>query len=156
MKRNVTALCLTLLALGAAAPVLAVPHSHDAHAAPAQLSFDHGRKWATDEPLRRYMDEIRSAIASRSSRILGGELTDEEARVLGSAIELRIAGIVTDCKLPPEADANLHLVVADLVQAADILQGRTKQRPQAGTAVAARATQMYATYFEHPGWKPVY
>jgi hypothetical protein len=46
--------------------------------------------------------------------------------------------------------------VADLVQAADILQGRTKLKPQRGTAVATRATQMYATYFDHPGWTPVH
>jgi hypothetical protein len=156
MKRNLTALCITLLALGAGAPALAAPHSHDEHAAPSQLSFDHGRKWATDEPLRRHMGEIGSALAAKSPRILARQLTDEEARLLGAAIELRVAGIVTDCKLPPAADANLHLVVADLVQAADVLQGRTKQPPQKGTAIAARATQMYATYFEHPGWKPVY
>ena len=154
MKRN-AAFFIVLLAL-AAAPALASPHSHGDHAAPRQLTFDEGRKWTTDEPLRRHMGEIRSALAANSSRILAGKLTDEEARALGAAIEARVAGIVTDCKLPPEADANLHLVVADLVQAADILQGRTKQRAQQGTAIASRATQMYATYFDHPGWTPVH
>lgn len=158
MKRKALALCISLLALGATAPVLASPHSHshEAQAAPQRLAFDEGRRWATDAPLRRHMEEIGSAIASRSGRILAGKLTDEEARALGAAIEARVAGIVADCKLPPAADANLHLVVADLVQAADILQGRTKEPPQKGTAVAARATQMYATYFDHPNWKPVY
>ena len=155
MKRLI-ALCSTLLVLGAATPVLAGPHSHDAHASPPQLAFDQGRKWATDEPLRRHMDAIRSAISAHGPRILAGRLSDEEARVLGVAIEGRVAGIVSDCRLPPAADENLHIIVADLVEASDVLQGRTKRRAQQGTAIAARATQMYATYFDHPGWKPVY
>ena len=156
MKRN-AALFIAMLALGAAAPAFASPHPHQDHAATQALTFDQGgRKWETDEPLRRHMGEIRSALAAKSSRILTGKLTDEEAFALGAAIEARVAAIVTDCKLPPAADANLHLVVADLVRAADILQGRTKERAQRGTAVASRATQMYATYFNHPGWKPVY
>ena len=154
MKRN-AALFIAVLAL-AAAPALASPHSHEHQVATPQLTFDQGRKWTTDEPLRRHMGEIRSALAAKSSRILAGRLTDEEARALGAVIEARVAGIVADCKLPPEADANLHLIVADLVQAADILQGRTKQGAQRGTAIASRATQMYATYFDHPGWTPVH
>ena len=158
MKRDIALLCISL-ALGAAAPALATIHSHDqgyTHATTSKLTFDQGRKWATDEPLRRHMGDIRDALALKSRAILDGSVSDAEAKALGAHIESRVAAIVTDCKLPPAADANLHLVVADLVRAADILQGRTKQKPQQGTAVATRATQMYATYFDHPGWQPVH
>ena len=158
MKRNAALLLCIGLALGAA-PALATIHSHESHDSAhgtAKLTFDHGRKWATDEPLRRHMGDIRDALALKSRAILDGSVSDAEAKALGAHIESRVAAIVTDCKLPPAADANLHLVVADLVRAADILQGRTKQKPQQGTAVATRATQMYATYFDHPGWQPVH
>ena len=157
MKRNAAIFGIALFALGAV-PALANVHSHEPsiHGAPAVLSFDEGRKWATDEALRQRMGEIRDALADQSRAILSGDLGDAEAQALGAKIESRVAAIVTECSLPPAADANLHLVVADLVRAADILQGRTKQKPQRGTAVAVRATQMYATYFDHPGWKPVH
>ena len=157
MTRISAVLGIAFVTLGIAVPVLAMPHSDSSHAAhEARLAFDQGRKWATDEPLRRHMGEIRAALSQRSGDILAGRLTDRQAQDLGTLIEARVALIVTDCKLPPEADANLHLIVADLVEAAEILQGRTKQKPQRGTAIAARAAQMYATYFDHPGWKPVY
>jgi hypothetical protein len=157
MKRSIATLCIALT-FAAAAPAVAAIHSHEAagHPATSRLAFDAGRKWATDEPLRQHMGEIRNVLARQSRAILAGSLSEADAAALGAQIEARVAAIVTDCKLPPAADANLHLVVADLVQAADILQGRTKQKPQRGTAIAVRATQMYATYFDHPGWRPVH
>lgn len=158
MKRNRAVLCIAMITLAAAMPAAAAVHAHEnaAHGATARLTLDQGRKWATDEPLRHHMGEIRDALASHSRAILSGALDDAQAHALGAQIEARVASIVADCRLPPGADANLHLVVADLLRAADTLQGRTSRKPQQGTALATRATQMYATYFDHPGWKPVH
>ena len=161
MKRIIAA-AFTASFILVAAPAGATTPSHDSHAAhgsgaaTSRLAFDHGAKWPTEPALREHMGGIRSALAPHSRAILSGSLTDAQAATIGAAIEGRVAAIVADCKLPPEADANLHLVVADLLQAADVLQGRTKMKPQNGTALAVRATQMYATYFDHPGWKPVH
>lgn len=162
MKRNSIAIWVAVLALGATAPAYAATgHSHDshsqeAHAAPAKLTLDHGRKWATDEPLRRHMGEIRAALSEKRHAIHKGALDAEGAKQLGATIEKGVAGIVADCKLPPEADANLHLVVADLVSAADILQGRSKEEKAAhGATKAVHAVNQYGKYFDHPGWKRV-
>ena len=156
MKRSAAAILVAIASL-AALPATATVHSHESHGvAPASITLDHGRKWATDEPLRRYMGEIRVALAQRSDDILAGRLAHEQTLALGAQIEAKVAGIVADCKLPPEADANLHIIVADLLQAAEVMQGRTKLPRDHGTAQAVRAVQMYATYFEHPGWQPVH
>lgn len=161
MKRIIAAACTASFIL-VAAPAGATAPSHDSHAthgsagATSRLTFDHGAKWPTDPVLREHMGGIRSALAPHSRAILSGNLTEAQAASIGAAIEGRVASIVADCKLPPEADANLHLVVADLLEAAEVLQGRTRKKPQSGTALAVRATQMYATYFDHPGWKPVH
>lgn len=162
MKRTSAALCIVALAIGAGVPAYAVgPHSHEAHANadhPAQdrLSLDQGRKWATDETLRRYMEEIRASLEQSRDAILNDRLSPEQEKALARTIESRVAAIVTECKLDPRADANLHLIVADLVQAADILQGKTIAQPRQGAVRAARATQMYATYFDHPNWTPIF
>lgn len=161
MKRTSAALWIAALALGAGIPAYAAgPHSHEPHANapyPAQdrLSLDQGQKWATDETLRRYMEEIRASLEQSRDAIQRDRLAPEQERALARAIESRVAAIVTDCKLEPRADANLHLVVADLVQAADILHGKTKLEPRHGAVRAIRAMQMYATYFDHPDWKPI-
>ena len=162
MRRNSLALCIAAIALGTTVPAYAAdPHSRGVHpnaAQPAQdrLSLDQGRKWPTDEALRRNMEEIRAALAQRRNEILGDWLTPEQERALAGTIENRVAAIVADCKLEPRADANLHFIVADLVQAADILQGKASGPRRNGATLAVRATQMYATYFDHPGWRRVF
>lgn len=157
MTRNTVAIWAAVLALGATAPAFAATgashDSHEEHAAPAKLTLDHGRKWATDEPLRRHMGEIRTALAGKRHEIHKGALDAEAAKQLGGTIEKGVAGIVADCKLPPEADANLHVVVADLVAAADVLHGRSGEKPVRGAAKAVLALNQYGKYFDHPGFK---
>jgi hypothetical protein len=161
MKRTPAAICIAALALGTAIPAYATgPHLHEsAHpASPAQgsLAFDQGRKWSTDAALRRHMEDIRASLAQRREAILADKLTPQDERALAETIEQRVAAILTDCKLEPRADANLHLIVADLVRSADILQGKSSLPRRHGASLAVRATQMYATYFDHPGWIRVY
>ncbi|QJR16254.1 hypothetical protein [Usitatibacter palustris] len=162
MKRAATALCIAALAVSAAITAYAAgPHSQERHAgtvhsASNRLSLDQGRKWSTDEALRRSMEEIRAALAQHRDAILRDMLSTDQERALGRTIENRVAAILGESRLEASAAANLQLVVADLVQAADILKGMANPHGLRGDTLAVRATQMYATYFEHPGWKPVF
>jgi hypothetical protein len=89
-----------------AATAAAPEHSHAAHtAAPARLTLDHGKRWATDAPLRAGMDRIRALVAPKVGAIHGGKLGAAEYQALGVAVEKEVADIVAQCKLPPEADA---------------------------------------------------
>lgn len=163
-----TAALLTTFAIGApasAAPASATPasatpasatnsHQHAA-AAPTKLMLDHGKKWATDEPLRRNMSDIRTALVAKATAIHHGTLTADEYKALGSLVEAHIAKIVTECKLDPAADENLHLIVAELSTGADAMQGKSKATPAAGAAQTVGAVNQYGRYFQHPGWKPI-
>ena len=147
-----------LLALGAQAPAQAATPAHDhaqAAAAPAALTLDHGRKWTTDAPLRQRMGEIRALLAPRLGAIHRGTLTAADYRALGVAVEQKVAAIVAECKLPPEADAMLHLVVADLVAGADTMQGKAPGTAAEGAHRVATAANAYGRHFDHPGWKPL-
>jgi hypothetical protein len=119
------------------------------------MRFDEGRKWSTDEALRRHMGEIRDLLALQRREIASRTLMPEEAQLLGLGIEASVASLLAQCRLAPEAAHNMHLVVRELVQAADILQGRATGSPIQGAGRALRAVQMYATYFDHPDWTPV-
>jgi len=134
-------------------PVLAVDatHTHEAH--PAKLQLDQGRKWATDEPLRRGMGAIRAVMAERIEAIHRNRLSAEEYRAAGVAIEQEVARIVAECKLEPKADAMLHIVIADLLAGADVMQGKVKAKPVAGAHKVVQALNAYGKYFEHPGWQ---
>jgi hypothetical protein len=116
-----TAALLTTFAIGApasAAPASATPASHQfapaRSGAPTKLMLDHGKKWATDEPLRRNMSEIRTALVAKATAIHHATLTADDYKALGSLVEAHVAKIVTECKLDPAADENLHLIVAEL------------------------------------------
>ena len=144
-------------ALGAAAPwVVAAeaPHGHAGH--PAQLQLDHGRKWATDEPLRSTMSAIRAVLGTRLEAIDQGTLTQTDYQKIGATVEHHVGKIVAECKLPPQADAMLHLVVADLIAGADALQGKTPTVPSTGARQVVQALDAYGAYFQHPGWQPLH
>lgn len=154
MKRILAtaALAATILA----APAFAGVHQHDSHArGTPPISLDAGRKWATDEPLRRHMAAMRDDVAGYRTAIRTGSLTPQKSSELGVKLEQRVAAILTDCKLAPEADRNLHVVIAELVQAADALQGKSQEPRARGAARALHAMELYPRYFDHPGWRPV-
>jgi hypothetical protein len=149
------ALAAAFLVLGASQSVLAADaHSHAA-GAPAKLALDHGKKWATDAPLRQRMGEIRALMAAQIEPIHTGKLPSGEYAALGAAVEGKVAAIVAECKLPPEADAMLHLIVADLVAGADVMQGKAAGKPADGARKVVAAANAYGRYFDDTGWKPL-
>jgi hypothetical protein len=150
-----TTLVAAALAIGGGPAALAADiHAH-ATGTPAKLALDHGRKWATDEPLRRHMSSIRQLVEPRLAPIHAGTLAAADYRALGAAIEGEVAGIVAECKLAPDADAMLHLIVADLVAGADVMQGKAAGKPAAGAHTVVTAANAYGRYFDHAGWKPL-
>ena len=156
---NLALALLTSLSLGAAFPATAAAaadsheHQHDAHgAAPAKLQLNQGRKWATDAPLRQAMAAMRADLAGRLHAIHKGSLAKEDYAALGKGIEAQVGTVVSQCKLEPKADAMLHLVIADLVGAAETMQGKAAGQPAEAAHRAVMALNGYGKYFVHPGW----
>jgi hypothetical protein len=127
-------------------------HEHDhGQAAKARIALDGGKKWQTDEALRREMDGLRYAVAYAKK----GHLPRAEYQALGQVVEYRVGRIVGECKLPPEADKNLHVLVAELVASADALQGAEGEHARKAVHRVSLALNDYGAHFEHPGWKPL-
>jgi hypothetical protein len=127
-------------------------HQH-AGAAVANLELDAGRKWATDASLRSGMAQIRAAFDTDHPAIHAGKETDAEYEALAARIETQVNDIVKDCKLPAAADANLHYVIADLLQGVSLMRGKDPARTRHdGAALVHGALNAYGTYFDDPGW----
>jgi len=155
--RIVGALAAAALAVSLAGPARAqsAAHSHDA-AVPHKLSLDQGRKWATDDALRKGMDRIRSLVEPRLDDAHAGKLTATQYRELVTQIETEVGGIVANCRLEPKADAMLHLVIADLGEGIDAMAGKNTRLPAAqGLVKVALAVNEYGSHFAHPGFKPI-
>lgn len=129
------------LVLGAAvsAATGADEHAHGTGGQEAKLVLDHGKKWQTDAPLRKGMENIRAAMAAK------GEYAAKADRV-----NAEVAYIVQNCKLPEDADAQLHLVIAELLGGAEAMKG---EHAGDGAKRVARALHAYGEFFDHPGWK---
>lgn len=153
MKRLPLAL-IAALALGAL-PASAAEHDHGHGHGPATLQLDHGKKWPTDEALRRNMTAMAAALAPKVPAVHQGSLAASDYGKLGQAIEGHVGQIIAQCKLAPEADAMLHLVVAELLGAADVLQGRAAGQPAAAVHKAVGALNDYGRHFDHPDWRPI-
>lgn len=128
--------------------------THHAHA-PAQLTLNQGAKWATDEPLRTGMDSLRILFAKYLPTIRKQTLTDDDYKILGEVVQGEVGRIVAQCKLPPQADAMLHLVIADLLAGADLMTGKTPGKPVTGAQAVVTALNSYGSHFEHAGWLPL-
>jgi hypothetical protein len=142
-------------ALGAPALAQTATHDHSA-AAPHQLALNQGRKWATDGPLRAGMGRIRSLVEPQLAAAHAGNLTPGQYRALATQVETEVGGIVANCKLEPQADAMLHLVIADIGAGTDTMAGKVAQaRPALGLVKVAQAVNQYGSHFDHPGFKPI-
>lgn len=134
-------------------------HDHSAHAAHDQgapaataLSLDDGKRWATDQPLRTGMLRIREAVEPVLQAHGQGRVSPEAAKALATSIQENVNYLFANCKLPPKADATLHVLITDLLSGA----GRLVEKPGSpeGVALLAGALHKYPEYFDHPGWKP--
>ena len=151
------AIALALAATFAIAPLparAADPHHHGPDASAASLKLDNGKKWGTDEPLRRGMASIRETVHGAPAPLHKGTAKPEAYAEVGNRVEADVGRIVKECKLPPEADAQLHIVIADVIAGADAMKGaKDAKAGRAGLIQVDRALTAYAKHFDHPGWK---
>jgi len=131
--------------------------AHDHAAAPAKLSLDQGRRWATDETLRTGMGRIRGLVEPQLAKAHAGKLTPADYKAVAGEVEKEIGGIVANCKLEPKADAMLHLVIGDIGGGTDAMAGKNpKLKPQQGLVQVVAAVNNYGRYFADPGFKPIH
>lgn len=143
---------IALLAIAIATPLFAAEDHGQHQIHHGELTLDHSAKWLTDEPLRAGMEQIRSAMALNLERIHRTEQTPAEYTALATTIRQQVNTIVTQCKLKPEADANLHLIIADLLSGADAMQGKNGADSTSGVQQVIEALHVYGAHFNHPGW----
>jgi hypothetical protein len=142
--------------LGVAFPVAgADSHDHQHEVAPTKLELNQGKKWETDAPLRHAMATMRADFAGKLHAIHMRSLGREDYAALGKSIESQVGIIVSQCKLEPRADAMLHVSIAELMAAADVLQDKVAGQSAGAAHRAVVALNNYGKYFAHPGWRAI-
>ena len=154
MKTKFSVLLASLALALSANSHAADAHHHDAHgsAGPQQLQLNAGQKWATDAPLRQAMNDINQAMAKALPLIHKNQFGDEAYQALAATVSQKVAYTVEHCKLEPQADAMLHLVIADLMAGAETMEGKTANSRHDGAVRVLQALRAYGQYFQHPDW----
>lgn len=129
-------------------------HEHESGAAAVDsIKLDAGRKWVTDASLRAGMADIRAAFDADHPAIHAGQQTDAQYDALAGRIESQVNSIVANCRLPPQADANLHFLIADLSQGVGLMRGQDPARTRhEGAALVHGALRAYGEFFDDPAW----
>lgn len=154
MKAKISAL-LACLALSLSLPTYAEGHDHHSHGSnePEKLQLNAGKKWATDQHLRQAMSDINQAMAEALPRIHNNQFGEGDYQTLAATVSQKVAYAIDHCKLAPKADAMLHLVIANLLGGAEIMEGKQPNSRHDGAVQVMQALQAYGKYFQHPGWK---
>ena len=126
-------------------------HEHE-DADAGVLVLDHGAKWATDAPLRSGMEQIRRLIAAPQAAVAAGApLAPAELQLVAEGVRQQVDGLIRNCKLEPEADAVLHVLIASMLQGAAELEGTLPLAT--GLQLVRQAIDQYPQYFSHAGWE---
>jgi len=154
MKQKIlVGLMVSSMLLGSAwAGTHAHEHGHDGKGPAMQLNA--GKKWETDLPLRQSMGQIRAALATALPEIHHDRLTSAAYQQLAQQIEKEVGNIVSNCKLTPKADEQLHLVLSDvLAGSAQMAAPAAGKSSREGAFRVIGGLDNYARYFADPGFR---
>jgi hypothetical protein len=136
--------------------VLAIPvaqaqheHEHDDHAAAAAPASNPPQRFETDAALREGMGRIHEALNALRHYEMG-HMPESIAVEKVDEIKSSIDYLFANCKLPPDADAALHIILAPLLGAVQSFE----KNPKDMTAVThmREAVDDYPHRFNDPEW----
>lgn len=131
----------------------AAVHDHDHGDVPFEMQLNNGEKWAIDPPLRQAMGDISEAMRQSLPAIHEDRLPAEDYVPLANQVNDGVAHMIANCELPPEADAQLHMVIAQLMAGSEkMAAGAT---PREGAVQVLGALDAYGQYFDDPDFVSV-
>lgn len=143
-------LALMLALSGTVAP--AQTSSHEGHAsAELSLTLNSGEKWQGDASMIKGMSGIRDAMARRMEAIHDNTLPADSYPTLAAEVQGQVDYMVENCRLSPEVDEQLHMVLGQVLEGVAAMEGGDDQR--AGAVRIMQALNAYGEHFEHPGWQ---
>jgi hypothetical protein len=109
-----------------------------------------GERWATDEPLRASMLKIRAAVEATLPAYKSGVLNANQAQSLSATVEQNVTYMIQNCKLQPEPDAALHVLIGRMLTASEMM--KKDPASPAGWPELMAVLHDYGAAFDHSGW----
>lgn len=152
--KNAQLVLLAVAAIGfGAQTAVAAGDAHSPAAGSSELTLSNGAKWPTDGEVRHGMSEIRALIAEAAPKVNAGRFHATDCQRLANGILGRVESIAANSRLPQEIDAQLDLVLAQIVDGAERI--KTGKAPVEGVVTVIGGIEAYGKHFDHPGWEPL-
>lgn len=152
MKKNLLIFTLSfILSALTHHKVIALEHAHHASASEKELSLNKGDKWAIDKSLHIGMTNIKNEIAENLTSIHYNKFTNEQYATLAITLDKHLSFLFANCQLPPLADAQLHTLLAKIIQGVDKIKHSNSKKQ--GAVLIIQVLQEYPHYFADPNWQ---
>jgi len=132
---------------------IASEHKHNNHHKTQQemMQLNQGEKWPIDASLHKGMNSIKSSMEANISPIHTKKFTVEQYVALSKEIQIHLVYLFENCKLPSEADAQLHTLLFKVMQGNEQMQ--SAENPRSGAIEIIKALQQYPQYFDDKYWQ---
>lgn len=145
------ALPLGTMAGTAMASDAAHSHGHEVH---GTMELNQGQKWETDAALRQGMGALHQIVSTGLDGAHANSLKADDYKKMSGDIMTQFTYIVENCDLEPEADAQLHILLGNIVQGVETIEGKVSgEQPEDGLIKMAQALNSYGSHFDHPNWE---
>lgn len=126
-------------------------HGHEVH---GTMELNHGQKWETDAALRKGMGELHQIVSTGLESAHANTLKSDDYKKISEDIMTQFTYIVENCDLEPEADAQLHILLGNIVQGVEVIEGKvSSEKQENGLIKMAEALNSYGNHFDHPHWE---
>lgn len=132
----------------------AVADEHQHHQSSQQmLQLNHGVKWQIDQSLHTAMVSIQKHLMLNLDAIHYDKFSNSQFTALAAELDKELNLIVKNCQLAPKADAQLHLLLAKLMQGSRLM--RNAEDKKSGAIMVLQALQEYPKYFNDSDWQDI-
>lgn len=147
-------LILSIIAIASTHFYAAAAQSQHQHKHGDQLpniALNNGEKWEIDESLHIGMSGIKQAMQDNIDSIHNKQFSDSEYVELADVLNKEMNYMFTHCQLPPQADAQLHILLARIAQGIEHMKHEENKRDGAVKVIVS--LKDYPKYFNDPQWQ---
>ncbi|GGD02645.1 hypothetical protein [Halopseudomonas salina] len=118
---------------------------------PNALQLNNGNQWQTDGPLRKAMARLRNDLQPLALDIHQRRLSVDHYDAIAASVNDQVTYMIDNCELEAQADAQLHVIIAELMAGVVLMQGDKHGQARSDGAIrVVEALNSYATYFNDP------
>jgi hypothetical protein len=134
--------------------IVVTAQEHQHHEMSEQtLQLNHGVKWSIDASLHTGMVNIRQQLMLNLDDIHYNKLSKKQFLALASKFDKQLQYLFENCQLPPEADAQLHVLLAKIMHGNELI--KNSENKKQGAVMIMQALQSYPVYFHDMNWQKV-